>query len=58
MPSEQPKIELPPPRVYKYAITLDDSDYRKLSDKRQHLTFLLSVGPGVEAEVIVQRQAD
>jgi hypothetical protein len=58
MPSEQPTIKLPLPRVYKYAITLDDSDYRKLGDKDQHLTFLLSVGPGVEAEVIVQRQSD
>jgi hypothetical protein len=58
MPSEQPELPVPispVPRVYKYAITLTDEEFRKLQDRGDHLRFTLSVGLGVEAEIIVQR---
>lgn len=45
MPSEQPEIKLPPPRVYKYAITLSDSDFKTLSNRNQHLTFCCQLVP-------------
>ena len=63
MPSEQPEIKptemkLPPPRTLKYTLTLSDEEFALLEDRGNCLTFNLFISAGLEAEVLLQRQAD
>ena len=58
MPSEQPEIKLPPPKTLKYTLTLSDEEFALLADRDNCVTFNLFISAGLDAEVLIQRQAD